>query len=100
MLIGSLGAESSAAGKRSQSVLAAQITALNALARSWEGEAPSEPDSAMARREAHPPRIVQGYLDVLVLDESTNSLQGCVPLRGNLVEIFANFGQLPRLDLP
>jgi hypothetical protein len=39
-------------------------------------------------------------LDVLVLDESTKSLQGCVPLCGNLIEIFANFGQLPSLDLP
>ena len=37
---------------------------------------------------------------MLVLHKSTKSLKGSVPLRGNLVEITANFGQLPRLDLP
>jgi hypothetical protein len=33
-----------------------------ALRESGEGEAPSEPDCAVARREARPPRIVQGHL--------------------------------------
>jgi hypothetical protein len=37
---------------------------------------------------------------VLVLDESTKSLYGRVPLRGDLVEMSANFVQLPCLDLP
>jgi hypothetical protein len=32
-----------------------------------EGEAPSEPDCAMARREVRAPRIVQGHLDRLAL---------------------------------
>ena len=39
-------------------------------------------------------------LDVFVLNKSTKSLHSCVPLRGNLVEIAANFSQLPRFDLP
>jgi hypothetical protein len=44
-------------------VLPAIPDALNGLACLREGEAPSEPDCAVARREARPPRIVQGHLE-------------------------------------
>ena len=35
----------------------------NGIARVREGEALSEPDCALARQEARPPRIVQGHLE-------------------------------------
>jgi asparagine synthase (glutamine-hydrolysing) len=35
--------------------------ALNGFARSWEGEAPSEPAGDAARREARPPGITPGH---------------------------------------